>query len=190
MIAEFKKKLRVQSRAAIEAVIDDGPALSAAMVEHLVRSDVWAGLGDRVVVAFLPLRDEPDVRGLWSRAGMPDLAVPRIDWDTKRLEPALVRSLESDVEATRGVPHPTAGCPVVELDRVGLVLVPGLAFDRAGRRLGRGAGFYDRFLEGLGPEVVACGVSFEVQMVEEVPTEDHDARVRMILTESGLRDAR
>ena len=65
-----------------------------------------------------------------------------------------------------------------------LVLVPGLAFDARGGRLGRGAGFYDRFLAALPPRAVACGAGFQFQVVGLVPTEAHDVRLGALLTET------
>jgi 5,10-methenyltetrahydrofolate synthetase len=76
-----------------------------------------------------------------------------------------------------------AGQPGVSWPRVvpqagDIILVPGLAFTRAGGRLGRGGGFYDRFLNGLERgAVLVWGVCFRGQMVEELPLEEHDQRV-------------
>ena len=67
-----------------------------------------------------------------------------------------------------------------ELD---LVLVPGLAFDRNGNRLGRGRGYYDRFLKTLPRRVVRIGLAFECQLVERVPVSPNDEKVDLILTE-------
>ena len=61
-----------------------------------------------------------------------------------------------------------------------MILVPGVAFDLHGRRLGRGKGFYDQLLAGV--RGTTCGVAFDVQVVRELPQEPHDARVNCILT--------
>ena len=74
------------------------------------------------------------------------------------------------------------------------MLVPGLAFDRWGGRLGRGAGFYDRFLASLragraaGTRVALMGVCFEEQWTQRVPTEPHDVRVDWVATPRGIVD--
>ncbi|MES2713920.1 MAG: 5-formyltetrahydrofolate cyclo-ligase, partial [Pseudomonadota bacterium] len=65
------------------------------------------------------------------------------------------------------------------------VLVPLLAFDRAGGRLGYGGGYYDRTLAGL-PGAIAIGCAFASQEVPEVPTGPHDWRLPMVATEAGL----
>ena len=64
-----------------------------------------------------------------------------------------------------------------------LVLVPGLAYNRRWDRLGRGAGFYDRYLAGLNTAVVTVGVAFHLQLIDDLPCEAHDVRVRTVVTE-------
>ena len=67
-----------------------------------------------------------------------------------------------------------------------LVLVPGVAFDGAGRRLGRGAGHYDATLAALGPRGRAVGLAFEAQLLAEVPCEAHDAHLDALVTEARV----
>ena len=83
-----------------------------------------------------------------------------------------------------GVPAPPHVSPEVEPD---LVVAPLLAFDRAGRRLGQGAGHYDRALENLraARTVFVLGLGFAAQEVAELPDEAHDQRLDAILTETG-----
>lgn len=80
-----------------------------------------------------------------------------------------------------GVHQPTIECEVVPLEEIRGLLIPGLAFDREGNRLGRGKGFYDRVLETyLGMKV---GVAYSLQLSEEkLPTEPHDAKMNFIIT--------
>lgn len=67
-----------------------------------------------------------------------------------------------------------------------LVVVPGLAFDAAGRRLGQGHGYYDRFLSGLGGKAVTVGLAFSWQLVPEVPVDPWDVPVDAVVTEHGV----
>jgi len=67
-----------------------------------------------------------------------------------------------------------------------LVVVPGLAFDAAGRRLGQGHGYYDRFLFGLGGTAVTVGLAFSWQLVPEVPVDAWDVPVDAVVTENGV----
>ena len=79
-----------------------------------------------------------------------------------------------------GIREPAARCPEIPLSRLDLILVPGVAFDWHGRRLGRGKGFYDRLLAGT--RGVKCGIAFDEQMVNEVPAGSLDARMNFMMT--------
>lgn len=81
-----------------------------------------------------------------------------------------------------GIPEPT-GEPV-DPDAIDVVLVPGLAFTRDGRRLGQGGGFYDRFLPRLRPDCVTIGVCFAEQIVDDLTTEPHDRIVDRVVTDA------
>jgi 5-formyltetrahydrofolate cyclo-ligase len=84
--------------------------------------------------------------------------------------------------------EPRFDCPVVPWKQLDLVLVPGLAFDLRGHRLGRGKGIFDRVLaEAAG---VRVGVAHDFQVVEEVPVEPHDMRVHFVLTPTRWLDVR
>lgn len=68
-----------------------------------------------------------------------------------------------------------------------VVIVPGVAFTADGRRLGQGGGWYDRFLVGLRPDATTIGLAFEPQIVEDLPTEQHDVVLDCVVTETGPR---
>jgi 5-formyltetrahydrofolate cyclo-ligase len=72
-------------------------------------------------------------------------------------------------------------CPQQDAREIDLVLVPGLAFTKSGQRLGRGGGYYDRFLANLSPEVETLGIALPCQIFETLPTEPHDIPVRRVL---------
>ncbi len=76
----------------------------------------------------------------------------------------------------------------VNPDYIAVVLVPGLAFDTHGNRLGRGRGFYDRFLSELPPETVSIGLAFECQIFPEIPVDAEDRPVTMVVTEKRILD--
>jgi 5-formyltetrahydrofolate cyclo-ligase len=81
------------------------------------------------------------------------------------------------------VPGPQS--PEVQSSRNTLVLVPAVAVDRAGGRLGYGKGFYDRWLAAH-PEVVTCGVVMQDFLLDNIPSENHDHPLNWVVTESGL----
>jgi 5-formyltetrahydrofolate cyclo-ligase len=96
----------------------------------------------------------------------------------------------ADVEMERhrwGYLQPIASAPELSLDDIGAVLVPGVLFDRSGGRLGHGAGYYDRLLPRLRPNIALIGVVTEDRVVDRVPTDAHDVRMTHLATENGLR---
>jgi len=132
-----------------------------------------------VVAGYWPIDHEIDPRPLMNvLAGLGhDLALPAIEGSAirfRRWNPDLV--LEVGPLGTR---QPPAAAPVVIPS---VVLVPLLAFDRAGRRLGFGKGYYDRALAGDPPRLIV-GIAFAAQEVPRVPSEDHDVRLDWIMTE-------
>jgi 5-formyltetrahydrofolate cyclo-ligase len=92
-----------------------------------------------------------------------------------------IKDPEKDLLVGRfGIREPETWCGEIELNRLDFTLVPGVAFDLQGRRLGRGKGFYDQMLAAV--RGTTCGVAFDEQIVGEVPVEPHDTRVNCILT--------
>jgi 5-formyltetrahydrofolate cyclo-ligase len=85
-----------------------------------------------------------------------------------------------------GVREPIAGKPV-PLEFIDLVIVPGLGFSNTGYRIGRGMGFYDRFLAQHDFLGVSCGLAFDEQIVADLPILDHDIPLSMLATDKGLR---
>jgi 5-formyltetrahydrofolate cyclo-ligase len=81
-----------------------------------------------------------------------------------------------------GLAEPPADSPIVEPDLVDVVIVPGVAFDPAGRRLGYGGGYYDRLLPRLRPDCLTIGIAFDEQVVDRVPSDVHDVRVKLLVT--------
>jgi 5,10-methenyltetrahydrofolate synthetase len=100
-----------------------------------------------------------------------------------------VRNLAGDlVPGTWGIREPEPDrCPRADAGGVGFALIPGVAFDRRARRLGYGGGFYDRLLAGGLPEgTPLVSGAFEVQILDEVPTDPHDAPVDVVVTEKEV----
>lgn len=117
------------------------------------------------------------------------ICIPRIDWANKSMAPVAISNLADDLQTGRyDIRVPKPGCAMLEPAQLDVILLPGLAFDRAGNRLGRGAGFYDRFISALhdaGHRPTLIGVCYHAQIVDSVPTEPHDHRVDRVITERG-----
>jgi 5-formyltetrahydrofolate cyclo-ligase len=163
----------------------DTAANGAALARHvLARCPPPTGA---LVAGYWPMGDEMDVRPLLAalaERGHP-LALPVT---TPRGQPLLFRRWRPGEALSRGplgTSFPAAG----EEARPDWLLVPLLAFDRAGRRLGYGGGYYDRTLAAL-PGAVAIGCAHAVQEVPEVPTGPEDARLAWVATENGVLECR
>jgi len=113
------------------------------------------------------------------------IALPKIKKDTKEIIPVKVEHLENDlVNGSYGIKEPNEEtCERIELDQLDMVVVPGIAFDYKHNRLGRGGGYYDRFLNRLPQNIYTIGLAFDFQMVESLPQIDsYDAPVNNVLT--------
>ncbi|HEX6256405.1 MAG TPA: 5-formyltetrahydrofolate cyclo-ligase [Euzebyales bacterium] len=104
------------------------------------------------------------------------------------LEMMRVTDLDADLVPGRmGIREPVRrGRRPARVDRLDVVVAPGVAFDRAGGRLGYGGGFYDGLLLRLRPETPVIGVAFATQIVDRVPRDDRDVPVDMVVTEEGV----
>lgn len=137
----------------------------------------------RTVAVYAALPDELPSRPLFEavRAAGKRAALPRVAGD--RLEFAAVDAWEELVPGRYGVAEPR---PDAVAEAPGeLVIVPGVAFDRAGHRLGRGKGFYDRTFAPGGPAGVLVGVGYAFQVLDEVPHGPGDRRMDVVVTEAG-----
>jgi 5-formyltetrahydrofolate cyclo-ligase len=168
-------------RRAIDAPLRD--EWSEAIADRLVDLPVWSDA--RVVHSYVgAVQGEVATREIVGRALADGKTVvcPRVRWNPRGLDSFAIRSLDELVESGRGLwePGPSRADPVdpSELD---VVLVPGIAFDRRGRRIGFGAGLYDRFLSGVDAPRVALAFSLQIQ--DSLPVEPHDEPVDWIVTE-------
>lgn len=111
--------------------------------------------------------------------------VPRTNLENKELKLFEIRDVLSDLKpGVLGILEPDpAKAKAALADEVECVAVPGLAFDKKKNRLGRGAGYYDRFLAGLPPSVFKVGLAFSFQVLPDIPFEDHDHQLNEVLTD-------
>jgi 5-formyltetrahydrofolate cyclo-ligase len=146
-------------------------------------------LAARTVFVTIPFRNEWDSRLLAQHALTlrKTLASPRVDLQTRMLSLHRICDLSTDLApGYRGIPEPTTLCPPVAVDAIEWVLVPGVAFDIDGRRLGYGGGYYDRLLPLLPRQAPRIAGAFEAQIVGEVPAAPHDLSVDVIVTEARV----
>lgn len=181
-IAERKAGLRKEIRVALAAMTPEVRAQDSTRIREAIQaSDDWAA-AERIL-GFVPLATEPDLLPLLRVAAGAGktVCVPRWDPASGTYEAAQLPEREGFQPGPYGVLEPCAFLPSLALERLDLILVPGLAFDRHGWRLGRGRGFYDRLLR----QAVSArrwGVAFDRQVVDSVPNEPHDVNVHILVT--------
>lgn len=186
-----KRELRKRMKSALGRIPDAEMArASAAVRRHIMARDEFRAA--RIVMLFAPTRGEVDVLRLareTADTGLVKLwALPEVGWEDGVLRPRLFSGDPTSLVIRKhGVPEPAEAALAVDTKSIGLVLVPGMAFDESGGRLGRGAGFYDRFLGRLAPTAATVGVALGVQVVAEVPAGPGDARVGALVTPEGWR---
>ena len=136
------------------------------------KSGVWAG--------YLALVQEPDLSPVFE-------ATPHIQWAFPRMEAKRLTFYISQnfIKGRFSVMEPSEDSQKLHLEDLAGVLVPGLGFNKKGRRLGKGQGYYDKALETF--QGTKVGVCFDCQVVEEdLPEEKHDVRVDSIVTEKEV----
>lgn len=144
------------------------------------------------LMLYMPLRSEVDLVHAMLRCFQDNqvVCVPRVDWDHKRMIPIQIHSFDDRnlVNDRYGLRMPDNGVPI-PVEMLELVVVPGLGFDVSGNRIGRGAGYYDRFLAQPGFCGRTIGLGFDFQMVDSVPRLEHDMRLDSIVTDRRVTQA-
>jgi 5-formyltetrahydrofolate cyclo-ligase len=177
MRRRFKSHRRALPAAAAEA-------RSAAIRERLLAEIAQA----RAVGLFWPMQErrEVDLRPLDTalRERGVRIAYPRCELDPRHMAFHFVADLAAMAPAAMGYLEPTSDMPLVEgLD---VVVVPGLAFDARGYRIGYGGGFYDRALPRLCPPGTSIGVAFDFQLAADIPNTPGDVAVDRIVTDQRV----
>ena len=173
-----KPLLRQQMREAKRQHQEKLAQMSEEIVEKLRK--ILASHTFNTIMAYWPLPDEVDIRPLihWLVGQGKTVVLPKVTGD----ETMELRRYTSQDDLAEGAFHilEPVGEPFTDYDDIDVVLVPGMAFDAAGHRLGRGKGYYDRFLSShFSPltthhSPLIIGICFPFQRVAEVPTEDYD----------------
>ncbi len=181
-----KRELRLEMQRACRAISAAEAASCGRRVAEILAAQSEFQRAPRVVT-FLSLPDEISTDALISlaRGSSKGVLVPRV-LDDHQLEFVDFMSDTAVESSALRVREPTGAVTSVPLAAGDLLLAPGLAFDRSGGRLGRGAGYYDRALEAAAAlELAVFGLAYSFQVVERVPQEAHDRRVGSVITEEG-----
>jgi 5-formyltetrahydrofolate cyclo-ligase len=180
MIQTEKTAMRQQIKDRLAALKElEKKAASKAAALLLEQQELWKQAA--TLLFYAPLPAEVDIWPLFEdslRAGKRVFLPRHSDGIYSACE---VTNPAEELQMGRfGIREPIDTCPEIGLNRLDFVLVPGIAFDLHGRRLGRGRGYYDQLLADVRGRI--CGVAFDEQIVPEIPVEPHDILVNCILT--------
>ena len=181
-----KKSLRQQIKAMLSAqTVDQRDKKSGRIQDKLFQSPLFESAGTVCFYVSLPMEvnTHPMIEASLSMGKR--VLVPLVDLENKELKLKEIRNMRLDLRpGTLGILEPVPDrTRDAQMGQVQCWMVPGLAFDPEGRRLGRGGGFYDRLMSRLAPHVPTIGLAFSFQVLPQIPHEDHDRPVDMVLTE-------
>jgi 5-formyltetrahydrofolate cyclo-ligase len=157
---------------------------SFAIVENVQGLAQWKDA--RAVLLYASFGTEVETPRLLEAAWATGKAVGLPRMEGKDLVVHEARSGDTLVGNPLGIPEPSIDSPLLSIERVSLVAVPGVAFDRRGARLGYGGGYYDRLLRTV-PHAYRVGVAYEAQVVDRLPTNHLDVPMDALATEGGIR---
>jgi 5-formyltetrahydrofolate cyclo-ligase len=138
----------------------------------------------RNILFYVSMPEEVDTRAMIQEAFVfgKRVSLPIVEQNQRKLIPTLILSMEDVHNGAYGIPEPAFDPDkTVALNGLDAVVVPGLAFDRLHHRLGRGAGYYDRFLSTLPAGVFTVGLAFDFQLTTSLPVQAHDVRLQQVI---------
>lgn len=115
------------------------------------------------------------------------VVLPKVDKENHMLRLYEIKDLTELTAGYMGIPEPSLQNEmIVDLDAIDLVIIPGAAFDYSGNRLGYGAGYYDILLSKRKKKIPIIALAYEEQLVDSIPSEKHDVRVDMVITDKRV----
>jgi 5-formyltetrahydrofolate cyclo-ligase len=176
-----KSDLRKAIRIRLEALNPEVKARkSAAICRSVAHTPEWQT--SRVIGFFSPLPNEPDIDLLWAVLGERTVCYPRVQGDNLIFISVPDREALLESERWNLMEPPHSDERVMPVEALDFLFVPGIAFTAEGHRMGRGKGYYDRFLVQPGFRATANGVCFAEQFVPHLPMEDHDRPVDRVFS--------
>jgi 5,10-methenyltetrahydrofolate synthetase len=198
--SQLKKKLRSELQNKIEQIsfmdlITKSQNLSESFQKNIVDSANFNHFSAKYIISFYPFGSEPQINIESEKNDEPYRVgyVRIIDWNRREMVSAQARRdqpsqwEEFPVSESNKIFQPTQSQPICKPEEVAAILVPGLGFTIRGERLGRGAGFYDRFLKEY-PNALRVGLAFQEQLIHQIPTDAWDEKVDVILTDQGIHE--
>lgn len=142
----------------------------------------------KVVLTYMGFGTEIDTQPFFERIvnDGKTAVLPRVDRATQTLILHSARSMPELITSKYGILEPGTDAPTVAISNIDFVLMPGVAFDRNGNRLGYGRGYYDKLVSTANPALARVAAGFSCQIVESVPVGPHDKKVDCIITDNEI----
>lgn len=187
-----KAQLRARIRETLTALTDEQRHAASVQACHKLLGLEAFGHAN-VIMLYMPMATEVDVTPVAVqsfRRGL-TVCVPKVDWKRRDMDPVEVTSIDDHVLDCdeHGVRVPKQCRPILP-EMIDLVVAPGLGYDCQGHRLGRGGGYYDRFLTRLRTSTTTAGLVFDQQIVDSIPTKPHDVAVDIVVTDRRVMHAK
>jgi 5-formyltetrahydrofolate cyclo-ligase len=183
-LPDLKKKMRkhcVEIRKSLSSDFRRNASLE--ICQHIKNGEKFQEAG--VIFTYMPMNDEVDLYPLLDEFPQKEWVIPRIQPHSRMIlhtyDPGKL------IRHRFGMLEPDPSQPEISPSQVDLVLVPGLAYDRQGWRLGYGGGFYDKFLAGI-PGLATLGITYQALVLDNIPHDDHDIPVQALVTEDGIME--
>lgn len=195
-VEEQKSFLRKRAKAALKEYRSDLPLMeqtAKSVVTSVTNSDEYKNA--TMILGFMPMNDEVDIVPLMKQAlkDKKKVAVPKMAKSGNDMDFYLIDDFDGDFTSDNkyNIREPSENCTKLSSDQIpsdALIFVPGLVFNLEGARLGRGKGYYDKYLSRV-PDCdkrIVCGVCFTICVTKAVPIEKNDVRVNYLLNEYGF----
>lgn len=181
-----KSEIRRKTIARRDALSDEERSeKSKAIMERLLGFANF--LEARIVLFYMNFSSEVSTEAMIPKALKHDkiVALPRVDQKARKIVPLKIDDLDLDIRpGYRGIREPIPQrCKVIPVEHINLAIIPGIAFDERGGRIGRGTGFYDQFIPRLDVTTRKVALAFECQIVPQIPMEPHDRYIDIVITE-------
>lgn len=165
---------------------NDRDQRSRKICQNLIQTEQFAKVS--TIMTYLSLPHEVDTAEviLYAWQAGKTVAAPKISWQQRHMIPVEIKTLETGFSTdVGGLRNPVKGVPV-PFEEIGMVITPGLGFDKSGNRLGRGSSYYDRFFTHDTLKAVKCGFAFAEQVVDQIAVTLHDVPVDMLVTDETV----
>lgn len=183
--ASEKRVLREDLKQRLESLTDaEVRTRSEKVCENLFGCEAFRHAG--TLMLYMPLPGEVDLNHVILRCFQENrtVCVPKVDWEHKKMWPVQIRTFDDRgfINDRYGLRTPEDGVPI-PFEMLDLIVIPAIAFDTDGYRLGRGAGYYDRFLGQSGISGRSIGLCFDEQIIDRVPRDAHDVPMNLVVTD-------